>query len=44
VVGLFGRRWREPLPGIVASVAVGGAFVASVVAPSASSAATPASV
>jgi NADH-quinone oxidoreductase subunit L len=32
VVGLFGRRWPEPLPGLVASLAVGGAFVASAVA------------
>jgi NADH-quinone oxidoreductase subunit L len=30
VVGVFGRRWREPLPGVVASVLIGGAFVASV--------------
>jgi NADH-quinone oxidoreductase subunit L len=32
VNGLFGRRWPEPLPGIVASVAVGTAFAVSLVA------------
>ncbi|MDA0699936.1 MAG: NADH-quinone oxidoreductase subunit L, partial [bacterium] len=31
-IGLFGRRWPEPLPGIVASLAIGGAFVVSAVA------------
>jgi NADH-quinone oxidoreductase subunit L len=30
-VGIFGRRWREPLPGVVASVAIAGAFVASAI-------------
>ncbi len=30
--GLFGRRWPEPLPGIVASLAVGAAFVVSAIA------------
>jgi NADH-quinone oxidoreductase subunit L len=31
-LGLFGRRLREPLPGIIGTLAVGGAFVVSVVA------------
>jgi len=30
--GFFGRRWAEPLPGIVAGVAVGAAFVVSAIA------------
>jgi len=30
--GFFGRRWREPLPGVVAGVAVGAAFVVSAIA------------
>ena len=32
VNGLFGRRWPEPFPGVVASLAVGAAFVVSLVA------------
>ena len=32
VNGLFGRRLREPLPGILASVAVAAAFAVSLVA------------
>jgi NADH-quinone oxidoreductase subunit L len=30
--GFFGRRWPEPLPGIVAGIAVGAAFVVSAIA------------
>jgi len=32
VNGLFGRRLREPLPGVLASLAVGGAFVLALIA------------
>ena len=32
LVGLFGRRWPEPLPGVVASLAIAAAFVVAAVA------------